>query len=65
MQALDIKIYEAFMKGMSVGALAKNYKLDKSQIKRIINRVANEARSGQADVLHELHDNQAPQRGDL
>ena len=65
MQALDIKIYEAFMKGMSVGALAKNYKLDKSQIKRIINRVANETRPGQTDVLHELHDNQTSERGNL
>jgi Mor family transcriptional regulator len=53
------------MKGMSVGALAKNYKLDKSQIKRIINRVANETRPGQTDVLHELHDNQTSERGNL
>ena len=60
MQPLDTKIYEAFMRGMSVGALAKNYKLDKSQIKRIINRVANKDSPGQADVLHELPDNQAP-----
>jgi Mor family transcriptional regulator len=53
------------MKGMSVGALAKNYKLDKSQVKRIINRVSNEARPGQTNVLHELHDNQAPIGGNL
>lgn len=65
MQALDTRIYEAFMKGMSVGALAKNYKLDKSQIKRIINRVSSETKSRQSDVLHELHDNQASSRGHL
>ena len=53
------------MKGMSVGALAKNYKLDKSQIKRIINRVSNEARPGQADVLHQLHDDKTSQGRDL
>lgn len=65
MQPRDTSIYEAFMKGMSVGALAKNYKMDKSQVKRIINRVTNEIRPGQADVLHELHDNQTPSGGNL
>ena len=65
MQQQDISIYEAFMKGMSVGALAKNYKLDKSQIKRIINRVSNEARPGQANILHELHDDKASQGRNL
>jgi Mor family transcriptional regulator len=53
------------MKGASVGALAKNYKLDKSQIKRIINRVSNEARPGQADVLYELHDDKGSQGRNL
>ena len=65
MSQQDISIYEAFMKGMSVGALAKNYKLDKSQIKRIINRVSNQARPGQADVLHELHDDKATEGRNL
>ena len=65
MQQQDISIYEAFMKGISVGALAKNYKLDKSQIKRIINRVSNEARPGQANILHELHDDKASQGRNL
>jgi Mor family transcriptional regulator len=64
-QPRDISIYEAFMKGMSVGAIAKNYKMDKSQVKRIINRVSNEARPGQTNVLHELHDNQTPIGGNL
>lgn len=65
MQPQDISIYEAFMKGASVGALAKNYKLDKSQIKRIINRVSNEARPGQADVLYELRDDKGSQGRNL
>ena len=65
MQPQDISIYEAFMKGMSVSALSKNYKLDKSQIKRIINRVSNESRPGQADVLHELHDDKATEGRNL
>lgn len=65
MQQQDISIYEAFMKGASVGVLAKNYKLDKSQIKRIINRVSNEARPGQANILHELHDDKASQGRNL
>ena len=65
MSQQDISIYEAFMKGMSVGALAKSYKLDKSQIKRIINRVSNKARPGQADVLHELHDDKATEGRNL
>lgn len=65
MQQQDISIYEAFMKGASVGALAKNYKLDKSQIKRIINRVSIEARPGQADVLHQLHDDKGSQGRNL
>ena len=65
MSQQDISIYEAFMKGMSVGALAKNYKLDKSQVKRIINRVSNQTRPGQADVLHELHDDKATEGRNL
>ena len=65
MSQQDISIYEAFMKGASVGALAKNYKLDKSQVKRIINRVSNQTRPGQADVLHELHDDKATEGRNL
>ena len=59
MQPQDINIYEAFMKGMSVGALAKNYKLDKSQIKKVINRVATEKSNIKSEVLYELHDDKA------
>ena len=59
MQQQDISIYEAWMKGMSVGTLAKNYKLDKSQIKKVINRVSNERGITKSEVLYELHDDKA------
>jgi hypothetical protein len=51
----DISIYEAFMRGDSVGSLAKRFKLDKSQIKKVINRVGTERNSPRPEVLHELH----------
>ena len=59
MQQPDTSIYQAWMKGDSVGSLAKRYKLDKSQIKRIINRVSSEAKLSGAEVLHELQDEEA------
>jgi Mor family transcriptional regulator len=58
-QPHDIDIYKAFMSGMSVGAIAKNYKLDKSQVKKVINRVANESKFRSAEVLQQLHDDEA------
>ena len=59
MQPQDISIYEAFMRGDSVGSLAKRFKLDKSQIKKVINRVSNERGIAKSEVLHELHDDKA------
>jgi len=58
MQAHDINIYEAWMKGHSIGSLAKRYKLDKSQIKKVINRVGTERVITKPEVLHELYANQ-------
>jgi len=55
MQAQDISIYQAFMRGDSVGSLAKRFKLDKSQIKKVINRVGTERVITKPEVLHELH----------
>lgn len=55
MQPLDINIYKAFMRGDSVGSLAKRYKLDKSQIKKVINRVGTERVITKPEVLHELY----------
>ena len=55
----DISIYEAFMRGDSVGSLAKRFKLDKSQIKKVINRVGTERVITKPEVLHELYATQA------
>jgi Mor family transcriptional regulator len=55
MQPQDISIYEAFMRGDSIASLAKRYKLDKSQIKKVINRVGTERIITKPEVLHELH----------
>ena len=55
MRQPDTSIYEAFMRGDSVGSLAKRFKLDKSQIKKVINRVGTERVITKPEVLHELH----------
>ena len=65
MQPQDINIYEAFMKGHSVGSLAKRYKLDKSQIKKAINRANNERGFTKSEVLHELYADEAHSGRDL
>ncbi len=59
MQQKDISIYEAFINGMSIGAIAKNHKLDKSQVKKVINRVASERKLNGTEVLLELPIDQA------
>lgn len=51
----DISIYEAFMRGDSVGSLAKRFKLDKSQIKKVINRVGTQRVIAKPEVLYELY----------
>jgi len=58
-QQRDISIYDAWIKGMSIGAIAKNYKLDKSQIKKVINRVGSERRVSDPKVLLELSNDKA------
>jgi Mor family transcriptional regulator len=59
MKQPDTSIYEAFMRGDSVGSLAKRFKLDKSQIRKVINRVGNERGITKSEVLYELHDDEA------
>ena len=54
MHQQDIEIYKAWMRGDSVGSLAKRYKLDKSQIKKVINRVGNKSNDSGAEVVYEL-----------
>lgn len=65
MKQPDTSIYIAFMSGDSVGSLAKQFKLDKSQIRKVINRVSSERCSTKSEVLHELPTNQADNRRDL
>jgi Mor family transcriptional regulator len=57
-QPLGIEIYEAFMRGESIGAIAKKNKMDKGQVRRIVNRVVEERSIG-AEVVHELQGKEA------
>lgn len=51
----DTDIYKAWQLGSSIGSLAKAYKLDKSQIKKVINRVNKEPRTiASTEVVYEL-----------
>lgn len=65
MKQPDTNIYAAFMSGDSLGSLAKQFKLDKSQIKKVINRVSNERLTAKSEVLHELPADQADTGRDL
>ena len=58
MQPPGIEIYEAFMRGESIGAIAKKNKMDKGQVRRIVNRVVEERSIG-AEVVHELQGKEA------
>ena len=58
MQALDNEIYQAFMRGESIGAIAKKNKMDKGQVRRIVNRVVEERSIG-AEVVYELQGKEA------
>ena len=54
MKEKDAAIYSAWQHGRSIGDLAKAYKLDKSQVKKVINRVSKESRVGNPEVVYEL-----------
>ena len=54
MKEQDMAIYSGWRKGRSIGDLAKTYKLDKSQVKKVINRVIKESRGGSAEMVYEL-----------
>lgn len=58
MQPQDIEIYHAWMRGESIGAIAKKNKMDKGQVRRIVNRVVEERGSG-AEVVYELQGKEA------
>lgn len=57
-------MYEAWMRGESIGLIAKKYKMDKSQIRRIVNRVVEERVIG-AEVLHKLPNEEANKGRDV
>jgi Mor family transcriptional regulator len=57
-QPLATEIYDAFMRGESIGAIAKKNKMDKGQVRRIVNRVVEERGVG-AEVMHKLQDEKA------
>jgi hypothetical protein len=46
------------MRGESIGAIAKKNKMDKGQVRRIVNRVVEERSIG-TEVLHELQGQEA------
>lgn len=58
MQKQDIDIYIAWMRGESIGAIAKKYKIDKGQVRRVVNRVVEERGIG-TEVVYELQDQKA------
>lgn len=58
MQPPATEIYDAFMRGESIGAIAKKNKMDKGQVRRIVNRVVEERGVG-AEVVHELQNKEA------
>jgi len=57
-QPLATEIYDAFMRGESIGAIAKKNKMDKGQVRRIVNRVVEERGVG-AEVMHKLQNEKA------
>jgi Mor family transcriptional regulator len=54
----DLEIFLSWFAGESIGSLAKKYKLDKSQIKKVINRVSKERAITDTEILHELSANE-------
>lgn len=65
MKQPDTDIYEAFMRGDSAGSLAKRFKLDKHQIRKIINRVGIERRVTSPEVLLTLSDEETSIGGSI
>lgn len=47
MNPSDIEMYQAWMNGDSIGSIAKRYKLQKTQVRKVVNRVI-EQRSPEA-----------------
>jgi len=58
MKNLDNELLEIWQKGESIGSIAKRYKLDKSQVKRMINRAIESRKFSSAEVLQQLPANE-------
>jgi Mor family transcriptional regulator len=58
MQPSDTEFFDLWMKGESVGSLAKRFNLNKTQVRRIVNRVVVKRELKSEDVC-ELQDEKA------
>jgi DNA-binding MarR family transcriptional regulator len=54
MKNLDNELLEIWQKGDSIGSIAKRFKLDKSQVKRMINRAIESRKFNSSEVLQQL-----------
>jgi Mor family transcriptional regulator len=62
MNPSDIEMYQAWMNGDSIGSIAKRYKLQKAQVRKVMNRVI-EQRS--PETMLELSGDEAGERRDV
>jgi Mor family transcriptional regulator len=62
MNPSDIEMYQAWMGGDSIGSIAKRYKLQKAQVRKVMNRVI-EQRS--PETMLELSGDEAGERRDV
>lgn len=62
MNPSDIEMYQAWMNGDSIGSIAKRYKLQKTQVRKVVNRVI-EQRSPEA--MLQLSGDEAGERRDV
>jgi Mor family transcriptional regulator len=62
MNPSDIEMYQAWMNGDSIGSIAKRYKLQKTQVRKVVNRVI-EQRS--PETMLQLSGDEAGERRDV
>ena len=54
MKNQDSELLAAWQKGESIGSIAKRHKMEKSQVKRMINCAIQSRRVGNTEVLQQL-----------
>ena len=54
MNNLNNELFELWKNGESIGSIAKRFKMDKSQVKRMINRATQSRRVGSSEILQQL-----------